>query len=239
VQAFQFAKELMLLVRAHKQQRLKDGEVAASNADPLTLAVDANISYDESQKPLREISLTCSCGEGDDKAERSYVLTVPEGALLRREEDIEIWLASVFEFVANAHGMALRRVAEKGDNQQPETRVFINPNEWQVKWQIKDGALSALPVEAAAQQLDKMAKQALDGWRQSTSDERYVVRRIKDIRQAEETKELLHLLLEISGHSDEELRSDIKIKPAREGIALKMPKRHLELIHKSEQYLGY
>jgi hypothetical protein len=239
MQAFQFAKELMLLMRSHKQQRLKDGEVAASEADPLTIAVDAEIEYDETQKPLREISVTCSCGTGDDKVERSYVLNVPAGNLLRRERDVQEWLTSVFEFVANAHGMALRRLAEKDDHQSPEAKVFINPDAWQIKWQMKDGSLSELPVEAAALQIDKMMKQALDGWKESSSDDRYVVRRIKDLRQAEETKELLHLLLEINGHSDEELRQNIKIKPSGEGVALKMPKQHLHLIHKSEQYLGY
>ncbi len=229
----------MLLVRAHKRQRLKDGEVAATKADPLTIALDADISYDESQTRLREISLTCRCGVGDNSVERNYVLNVPEGTPLRHEEEIETWLTSVFEFVANAHGMALRRVAEEGGIQSTGTKIFINPDEWQIKWQMKDGYLSELPVEAAAQQLDKMAKQALDGWKESSRDEDYVVRRIKDLRQAEETKELLHLLLEINGYSDEALRSQIKIKPSGEGVALKMPKQHLQLIHKSEQYLGY
>ena len=242
MQAFQFAKQLLLQLRAQKQQWLASGDVTASKDQPIRLILRAEADYDaDKANPLRKLHLTCG-GADASMPVREYTLDIPKEVQLRREQDIEQWLRSVFEFVANAHGVALRRVeksARKEEKDVPQTQVFIQPNRWELTWRLNAGVLSQCPVEAAGVQMDRLMQQCLDGWKSSSKDAKMMVRPMRSLRSAEEAKELLHLLLEINGCTDKELRKDIVIKPVGEHFMLKMPKRHYELAVQAEQYLGY
>ncbi len=242
MQAFQLAKQLLLQLRAQKQQMLASGDVVASKQRPVRLILRVDADYDSDKaNPLLQMHLTCG-GADASQPLREYTLDIPEGVQLRREQDIEQWLTSVFEFVANAHGVALRRTekaARKEDQDVAQTQVFIQPDRWELTWRINEGALSQCPLEAAGVQMDRIMQQCLDGWKSSSKDAKMMIRPMRSLRSAEETKELLHLLLEINGCTDKELRKDIVIKPAGEHFMLKMPKRHYELAVQAEQYLGY
>jgi hypothetical protein len=242
MQAFEFSKQILIQMRHLKMQMLEAQEnLSATAARPLRLPINVEVDYDpDKANPLREIDLHVSTGTGDQRKVQKYTLEVPAGTSLRREEDISDWLNAVFEFTAASHGMAVGR-AEKAMSRDhanvTNTGVFLQPDEWSMNWVVTEGRLQNLPVEGAAVQMDRLAKATLEGWKESAKDDRMMVKFFKNQRLAEESRELMHLILEINGYGDRELRKDIKVVHGEGKTMLKMPKRCHDVALAAEKFI--
>ena len=86
--------------------------------------------------------------------------------------------------------------------------------------------------------MDRLMRNTLDGWKDSKKDERYKVKIFDKERKAEEAKELMRLLLEINGYTDEDITKELTIRHKGDKCMLKMPKSYHTTAIAAERYTG-
>ncbi len=244
MQAFEFAKELLLDLRRLKKDMLeKGGDSTASEKKPIYLGTYLDgVTYDDDVQPLKQIELEFRLGEGKNEKKKTYTLDIPDGVPVYGESEIDPWLEAVFEFVATCHGMSVIK-AEAAES-STKTEVFMDGG---VTWKTTSGRLSDIPLESAGVQMDIQMKRTLEGWTDSTTrwndnpddTETYTEKSFKSPRQAQVVSDLMYQILIMSGRSEEQLTDNIEIDDGDEGkTRIKMPKEYLGEALRAEQYLG-
>lgn len=245
MQLFEITKQLMAQLKREKAALLTRTPEREGSADsPVRLTLRLSPEYDEHALPVRAMKLGIATPNAPS---RTLSLDVPEATLLRRDRDISDWLDTVLEFATCAQGMALERSVESINRKRDKhgagplkANAYKNPKEWELRIVQEQGALQALPLDSAMLQLDALAKLTLSGWREHSRDKRIMVKTFRHMEDAEQAKELLHLILLANGHDEMEMRRDIKYiaHPDVSRYQLQLPKRHLELARQAEAFLG-
>ena len=235
MQCFEFSKQLLFEIRNQKHKLWdNEGDIEASKDAPIRLKIEMDVEYDLDTLPVRELYITIKKPDGDVQ----FTLNVPAEALLRKHDDIMIWLDNVLDFAATHQGIAIRRAEKRSDeDKQTRTRVYRGEDDWEIRWVMDQGKLEHMPVEAAALQMDKLEDKTLEGWAEDSDNPKLMIKSFRSMQTAEQIKELLHLIMEINGYDEREVQKDISLDVVSDGIALRMPKKYYETAMVAERHL--